>query len=73
MDLLQRLRSITGKSITASNGKKYSLANLGITTGTDYKEYGQLHIKGDEDDSVYSDNEYAAGSFERRSRTLWQK
>ena len=54
--LIITMRSITGKSITASNGKKYSLANLGITTGTDYKEYGQLHIKGDEDDSVYSDS-----------------
>lgn len=54
--LITTMRSITGKSITASNGKKYSLANLGITTGTDYKEYGQLHIKGDEDDSVYSDS-----------------
>ena len=32
------------------------MANLGITTGTDYKEYGQLQIKGDEDDSVYSDS-----------------
>ena len=54
--LITTMRSITGKSITASNGKKYSLANLGITTGTAYKEYGQLHIKGDEDDSVYSDS-----------------
>ena len=54
--LITTMRSITGKSITASNGKKYSLANLGITTRTDYKEYGQLHIKGDEDDSVYSDS-----------------
>lgn len=53
--LITTMRSITGKSITASNGKKYSLANLGITTET-YKEYGQLHIKGDEDDSVYSDS-----------------
>lgn len=44
-------------SVTASNGKKYSLANLGITTSTDYKEYGLLHIKGDEDDSVYADSE----------------
>ena len=54
--LITTMRSITGKSITASNGKKYSLANLGITTGTDYKEYGQLHIKGAGDDSVYSDS-----------------
>lgn len=44
-------------SVKASNGKTYSLANLGITTSTDYKEGGLLHIKGDEDDSVYSDSD----------------
>lgn len=55
--LLQTMRtSMTNTVITASNGKKYSLANLGITTGTDYKEYGLLHIKGDEDDTEYSDS-----------------
>ena len=48
--------AMTSTVITASNGKKYSLANLGITTGTDYKEYGLLHIKGDEDDTVYADS-----------------
>lgn len=55
--ILDTMRNImTGTTITASNGKRYSLANLGITTGTDYKEYGLLHIKGDEDDSEYSDS-----------------
>lgn len=55
--LLQTMRSsMTNTVITASNGKKYSLANLGITTGTDYKEYGLLHIKGDEDDTEFSDS-----------------
>lgn len=44
-------------TVKASNGKSYSLANLGITTSTDYKEYGLLHIKGDEDDSIYADSE----------------
>lgn len=39
------------------NGKKYSLASLGISTSTDYKEGGLLHIKGDEDDDVYGDEE----------------
>lgn len=39
----------------ASNGKTYSLANLGISTSTDYKEGGLLHIRGDEDDDVYAD------------------
>lgn len=55
--ILQTMRStISGTSVTASNGKKYSLANLGITTGKDYKEYGLLHIKGDEDDEDYADS-----------------
>lgn len=49
--------SMTNFTVKASNGKTYSLANLGITTGKDYKEYGLLHIKGDEDDTVYADDE----------------
>lgn len=54
--LLSAMRSVmTSTTITASNGKTYSLANLGITTGSDYKEYGLLHIKGDEDDTEYAD------------------
>ena len=36
--------------------RTYSLANLGITTGKDYKEYGLLHLKGDEDDEDYADS-----------------
>lgn len=55
--LISTLRNIAGVSVTASNGKKYSLANLGITMGRDYKEYGLLHIKGDEDDTDYADSE----------------
>lgn len=56
--LINSFRSdMTSTAIVASNGKKYSLAQLGITTGTDYKEYGLLHIKGDEDDSEYADSE----------------
>lgn len=55
--LIDTMRTtMTGTTITASNGKTYSLANLGITTGTDYKEYGLLHIKGDEDDTEYADS-----------------
>ncbi len=55
--LISTMRStMTATSITASNGKTYSLANLGITTGKDYKEYGLLHIKGDEDDTDYADS-----------------
>jgi flagellar hook-associated protein 2 len=54
--ILDTMRSsMTGYTVTASNGKTYSLANLGITTGSDYTEYGLLHIKGDEDDSEYAD------------------
>ena len=49
--------SLTGITVKASDGKTYSLANLGITTGKDYKEYGVLHIKGDEDDTDYADSE----------------
>ncbi|MDE6852410.1 MAG: flagellar filament capping protein FliD [Lachnospiraceae bacterium] len=55
--LLTVMRGVTATSIKASNGKTYSLANLGITTGKDYKEYGLLHIKGDEDDTDYADSE----------------
>lgn len=44
-------------TVTASNGKKYSLANLGITTSAkNYSEGGLLHIKGDEDDTEFSDS-----------------
>lgn len=49
--------SLTGITVKASDGKTYSLANLGITTGKDYKKYGLLHIKGDEDDNDYADSE----------------
>lgn len=49
--------SLTGITVKASDGKTYSLANLGITTCKDYKEYGLLHIKGDEDDTDYADSE----------------
>ncbi|MDO4166529.1 MAG: flagellar filament capping protein FliD [Eubacteriales bacterium] len=49
--------TMVGTTVKASNGKTYSLANLGITTGKDYKEYGLLHIKGDEDDTDYADDD----------------
>lgn len=54
--IMQTMRNITSGTVKASNGKTYSLANLGITTGKDYKEYGLLHIKGDEDDEDYADS-----------------
>lgn len=43
--------------VTASNGKRYALSSLGISTSADYAEGGLLHIKGDEDDSEYADDE----------------
>lgn len=55
--LISSFRNDVMGSVMASNGKKYSLASLGISTSTDYKEGGLLHIKGDEDDSVYGDSE----------------
>ncbi len=56
--LISTMRTtMVGTTIKASNGKTYSLANLGITTGKDYKEYGLLHIKGDEDDTDYADED----------------
>ncbi len=42
---------------TASDGKKYALSSLGITTSADYAEGGLLHILGDEDDSEYADKD----------------
>ena len=44
-------------TVTASIGKTYSLANLGITTSSkNYNEGGLLHIKGDEDDDEFADS-----------------
>lgn len=54
--LISSFRTNMAGTYTASNGKKYSLASLGISTSTDYTEGGLLHIKGDEDDSEYSDD-----------------
>ncbi len=39
------------------DGKRYSLASYGIQTSSDYTEKGLLHIYGDKDDAVYSDQE----------------
>lgn len=54
--LISSFRNNMMSSYTASDGKRYSLASLGIMTSTDYKEGGLLHIKGDEDDTVYGDS-----------------
>lgn len=53
--LISSFRNSMMGSYKASNGKTYSLSSLGISTSTDYKEGGLLHIKGDEDDDVYAD------------------
>lgn len=55
--LISSFRNNMMGSYKASDGKTYSLASLGITTSTDYKEGGLLHIKGDEDDDVFGDEE----------------
>lgn len=44
-------------TVKASNGKTYSLANLGISTSAkNYSEGGLLHIKGDEDDEEFGES-----------------
>lgn len=53
--LISSFRNNMMGAITASNGKTYTLGSLGISTSTDYKEGGLLHIKGDEDDDIYAD------------------
>lgn len=54
--LISSFRNNMMGTYTAADGKKYSLASLGITTSEDYREGGLLHIKGDEDDSEYADS-----------------
>ena len=55
--LIFMLKDGMSATYTASNGKTYSLASLGITTSSDYAEGGLLHIKGDEDDTEYAESE----------------
>lgn len=55
--LISTMKTNIMGTVTASNGKTYSLANLGITTSANnYKEGGLLHIKGDEDDDEFADS-----------------
>ena len=54
--LISSFRNNMSSAYTASDGKRYSLASIGITTSTDYREGGLLHIQGDEDDSEYADS-----------------
>lgn len=53
--LVSTFRNTMAGTITASNGKKYALSSIGISTSADYAEGGLLHIKGDEDDTEYAD------------------
>ena len=55
--LISTMKNNMMGTVTASNGKTYSLANLGITTSSkNYNEGGLLHIKGDEDDDEFADS-----------------
>ena len=55
--LITTMKSDMMGTVTASNGKTYSLANLGITTSAkNYSEGGLLHIKGDEDDDEFAES-----------------
>lgn len=52
--LTTAMRTALASTVTV-NGKKYTLASFGIETGSDYKENGKLHIRGDADDIAYAD------------------
>ena len=56
--LLSNMRSILNKAVTVTNDDgtttQYTLASLGIVTGSDWTEGGKLHIMGDEDDEAYA-------------------
>lgn len=43
--VLYNMRSVLYKSVTMSDGTEYSLYDMGITTSSDYAEYGKLEIK----------------------------
>ncbi|MDO5291518.1 MAG: flagellar filament capping protein FliD [bacterium] len=55
--LLTATKSAMNASVTASDGKTYTLSSLGIVTSSDYTEKGLLHIKGDSEDSTYKDSD----------------
>lgn len=59
--LTSQMRSILNSGVTVTNADgtttRYSLASLGIVTGSDYTEKGKLHIMGDEDDPEFSAQE----------------
>jgi flagellar hook-associated protein 2 len=53
-NIITTLKTSLTQSVVASDGKKYSLANFGIGTSSDYTEKGLLHIDGDPDDAAFS-------------------
>lgn len=56
--LMSSFRTNMMGGYTASDGKRYSLASLGISTSAkNWYEGGLLHIKGDEDDTEFMDEE----------------
>ena len=54
--IITTLKTPIMQSVTASDGKQYSLASFGIGTSNDYSEKGLLHISGDPDDSTFSND-----------------
>lgn len=52
--IISTLKTSIMHSVTASDGKQYSLASFGIGTSSDYSEKGLLHINGDPDDAAFS-------------------
>ena len=65
-DSLQSVINIMKNSMMGSvevDGKRYSLATLGIMTSTDYTEKGLLHIYGDTEDAVYADKDNKLQNF----------
>ena len=54
-NLVSSMRNNMMGAFVGSDGKRYSLATLGIVTSGDYAEGGLLHIKGDEDDTEYAE------------------
>lgn len=52
--LISAMKDAMATSVTAANGKSYTLSSFGIMTSSDYSEKGLLHIYGDSADSTYS-------------------
>ncbi len=61
--VLNAMKSAMQSSVTVGadengeGGTRYSLASFGVTTSSDYKEKGLLHMHGDSEDGVYASKE----------------